>query len=309
MTSDPGFNLLVELGKLTEQLKASQKRQQELEAELTDARKKLKKRETDLDTTVRLKKEIDDERMSALNETVKIRVEMNELASLKKELETRYEELRQVRQFAQRAAIQERRNIGRDVHSETLNGIDRVVREIRSMERPELYGIADELIRIRRETSRIMKRVHPDVLEANNFIPALETLASRCTKQDKIPCKFINMIGDDDFEPEDNYKKLEIYRIVQEAMNNLVKHSQAKSAEIRVSRLGSTLEIVVIDDGIGCGEDTMVRRREQRILEGGGQGSGDIEIWAKMIDADVHWKRRPRPDNGTTFTLVVNDCA
>jgi hypothetical protein len=53
----------------------------------------------------------------------------------------------------------------------------------------------------------------------------------------------------------------------------------------------------------------MVRRREQRILEGGGQGSGDIEIWAKMIDADVHWKRRPRPDNGTVFTLVVNDCA
>ncbi len=309
MTSDPGFNLLVELGKLTEQLKASQKRQQELEAELADARKKLKKRESDLDTTVRLKKAIDDERMSALNETVKIRGEMNELAALKKELESRYEELRQVRQFAQKAAIQERRNIERDVHSETLNGIDRVVREIRSMERPELLSIADELIRIRRETSRIMKRMHPDVLEANHFIPALETLANRCTKQDKIPCKFVNMIGTDDFEPSDHYKKLEIYRIVQEAMNNLVKHSQATAAEIRVSREGDTLEIAVLDDGVGCGEDTMFLRRQQRILEGGGQGSGDIENWAKLIDADVHWKRRPRPEKGTQFTLIVEGCA
>jgi len=308
-TSEPGLNLLVELSKRTEELRTAQTRITELERRVAELRAALKKKKEEFDTTVRLNQSAHQEREAAVHETMQMRGEMFELAMVKKELEARYEELRQLREFAQKAAIEERRNIGRDIHSETLNGIDRVVREIRSMERPELSSISDELIRIRRETGRIMKRMHPDVLEANNFIPALETLAMRCSKHDKIPCHFVNMIGDDDFEPTDHYKKLEIYRIIQEAMNNLVKHSRAASAEIRVSRLGGTLEIVVTDDGVGCGEETMARRREQRLLEGGGQGSGDIENWAKLIDAVVSWQRRKPPQKGTIFTLKVGGCA
>jgi signal transduction histidine kinase len=51
--------------------------------------------------------------------------------------------------------------------------------------------------------------------------------------------------------------EINIYRIIQESLNNIVKHSSATSAEIAVRRMGENVHIVVRDDGKGFAAETL----------------------------------------------------
>lgn len=68
---------------------------------------------------------------------------------------------------------------------------------------------------------------------------------------------------------------LSAYRVVQEALTNVVKHAGARSAEVRVRYLDSALEIEVTDDGRGRGERPaggglgLVGMRERVAVHGG----------------------------------------
>jgi signal transduction histidine kinase len=68
---------------------------------------------------------------------------------------------------------------------------------------------------------------------------------------------------------------LSAYRVVQEALTNVVKHAGARSAEVRVRYLDSALEVEVTDDGRGRGEPPgggglgLVGMRERIAVHGG----------------------------------------
>jgi signal transduction histidine kinase len=42
-----------------------------------------------------------------------------------------------------------------------------------------------------------------------------------------------------------------LYRIVQECLNNILKHSGAKNAEVKISRQANSIEVTIADDGKG----------------------------------------------------------
>ncbi len=55
--------------------------------------------------------------------------------------------------------------------------------------------------------------------------------------------------------------KIVIYRILQETLSNVAKHSQAKHVTIRLMKKDHGIEFTVQDDGIGFGlEETMAKR-------------------------------------------------
>lgn len=45
--------------------------------------------------------------------------------------------------------------------------------------------------------------------------------------------------------------KVNLYRILQEALQNIIKHSRAKNVEILISKIENNLEIIIEDNGIG----------------------------------------------------------
>jgi signal transduction histidine kinase len=49
----------------------------------------------------------------------------------------------------------------------------------------------------------------------------------------------------------DNTFELTIYRIVQEAMNNIVKHSKASEFDINLLSSDGSIRILISDDGVG----------------------------------------------------------
>ncbi len=76
--------------------------------------------------------------------------------------------------------------------------------------------------------------------------------------------------------------ELSLFRFVQEALNNVVKHAQASKARVVVSSFENMLQVVVEDDGIGFAV--------QQVLEnpqGGRRGTGLINM-KKRIEVMLH---------------------
>jgi len=72
-----------------------------------------------------------------------------------------------------------------------------------------------------------------------------------------------------------------LFRIVQEAINNAVKHARARQIVVRPESLNGTLAVTVEDDGIGIAEHAR---------QNGGMGLRIMQYRAGVIDAalDVH---------------------
>jgi signal transduction histidine kinase len=64
--------------------------------------------------------------------------------------------------------------------------------------------------------------------------------------------------------PED--LKVNIFRIAQEALNNIAKHSKGEWVDVSLSRNGVEIELVVSDDGVGMNLDHIVRTSTARSL-------------------------------------------
>jgi signal transduction histidine kinase len=95
-------------------------------------------------------------------------------------------------------------------------------------------------------------------------------------------------------EPE---AEINFYRIVQEALNNIIKHSQARHADVAIRKTERTLIMTIHDDGRGFSSDNVRRERT------GGFGLKGIAERARMLGAKV--VIQSAVDQGTTITLEM----
>ncbi|MDR8393251.1 PAS domain S-box protein [Aliifodinibius sp. S!AR15-10] len=153
---------------------------------------------------------------------------------------------------------EERRKIGRELHDglgQMLTGIGLITQnlanKLKSNELPggdEVQEIA-EMIHEADEQARSLSHglVHME-LEEEGLQVALEQLCRRAKRLFNINC---SREFETDFEIDDKVATLHLYRIVQEAISNAVKHGKASEVTVKMSVSGGYLELSVIDDGVG----------------------------------------------------------
>jgi len=90
-----------------------------------------------------------------------------------------------------------------------------------------------------------------------------------------------------------------IYRIIQEGLNNIVKHADATEAQIAVKRTGKELTIKVADNGKGISEPMTNRKAGSGL----GLGLTGIAERARMLEGALVVDSTP--GRGTVLTLVV----
>ena len=83
----------------------------------------------------------------------------------------------------------------------------------------------------------------------NELIPALSILSKNISSFSKIEVDFFHFIPIED--ELDDKLELNVFRIIQETMANVVKHSQASTASISLTKSGDLLNIIVEDNGVG----------------------------------------------------------
>lgn len=180
------------------------------------------------------------------------------------------------------AAEQERARWARDLHDETLQelaGLKLLVGSARraadSGERASALEEAAERIDVAvRALRSLITDLRPAVLDEYGLEPALEALAER-TKD------VSGMSIDLRVELTDDTKRLPqevedaVYRIVQEALSNVVKHSGATRAEVYLRERDGTLDVTVRDEGSGFAAERetagfgLIGMRERVALVGG----------------------------------------
>ncbi len=90
--------------------------------------------------------------------------------------------------------------------------------------------------------------------------------------------------------------KLSIYRIIQEQINNILKHSEADTAIVRLNQHGKQLNLEIKDDGIGF--DPTIRKK--------GVGLKNIQSRVNAYGGKLHLETSPQ--NGCYLQIIFDLC-
>ncbi|MCH7826714.1 MAG: sensor histidine kinase [Bacteroidetes bacterium] len=109
----------------------------------------------------------------------------------------------------------------------------------------QLLSSFDETIT---DLKSIIYNLKPSVLEELGLGAAITTLCQSISDKNDIKCN-VDIIG---FEERiDSNQEITIYRIIQESLNNILKHSKAKEFTVTLLEENGNIKILISDDGIG----------------------------------------------------------
>ena len=110
------------------------------------------------------------------------------------------------------------------------------------------------------EARRSVFALRSIAVEKEGLLAALEGLVGGLSIPGRTRCVLVNQAGALDVSPavEDT-----VYRIVQEAMQNALKHAGARLVTVALAEVEASLAISVEDDGLGVPEDVIQRARER----------------------------------------------
>src|SRR5664280_2098324 len=109
----------------------------------------------------------------------------------------------------------------------------------------EMSSMIKETIESIKETSALLR---PAILFDLGLVPAIKSLLGSFEKQTGIKCNFY--FRPEEFLLEDRFSLI-LYRIFQESMTNIARHSGASRADINLYVLRNKIELIIKDDGCG----------------------------------------------------------
>jgi len=216
-------------------------------------------------------------------------------------------ERRQLENEILKISEEERRRIGRDLHDglgQMLTGIGLISQNLaRKLKANGLPGAEEveeiyEMIREADEEAKALARGLVNIeLEADSFSEAVKHLCSRSKRLFKIECE-MNLEMDEMIEIKNEMSKLHLYRIIQEAVNNAVRHGKATKVEVSIYRKEDYLRLIVTDNGVGFSE-SMNREKAK------GMGMKTMNYRAHMLGGNLNV--RESEDGKTMIVCTIPD--
>jgi signal transduction histidine kinase len=169
-----------------------------------------------------------------------------------------------VQRDALRRAVQaqeaERRRLARELHDETGQALTSMLLGLAAVERAETadaaHVAAGELRELVVETLQNVRRLsvelRPSALDDFGLEPALRRLGQTVKESADLDVQVETRLGAERLLPE---VETAVYRIVQEALTNVVKHAAAERVSIVVTRKPERLVLIIEDDGSGFDPD------------------------------------------------------
>jgi signal transduction histidine kinase len=202
-------------------------------------------------------------------------------------------ELRETRLRLANETEAERSRIARDLHDQTLADLRHLLvltdqlppATADDSKQPSPAALRREIESISSEIRHICEDLSPSALENLGFLPALEwalnDAVTHLPAAEKFDYQFVCEPELEDRLVLSHIEQIQLYRIVQEALNNTCRHAKASRVKISVSSEDDhNLAIEVCDDGTGfAGAASNVS----------GHGIANIRSRANLIGARVEW--------------------
>jgi PAS domain S-box-containing protein len=160
---------------------------------------------------------------------------------------------------AEKSLEEERARISRELHDELGQSVTALNMLIVSLERQavgmedsareqvgEMREIAGRILQSVRDLARSLR---PAVLERAGVVEVLRAFVADFEKRYQIACRIQLDVPE---LPADDVLTVTVFRVVQEALTNVARHSRAQSCEVSMTVRDDRLEVRVQDDGVGA---------------------------------------------------------
>lgn len=188
---------------------------------------------------------------------------------------------KQQQSFSQNLIVnidEERSRISKDLHDDVgqlLSSIKMKVNMYNTNQITSIKGLETEIGEVIEQTRTLSHTLHPSYIEKIGLKRSLASLIERTQLNTGIVCSFEWEI---DVEHLEVGVRTQVFRIIQECINNTLKHSQASALKITAQTQGGNFVIVYRDNGKGFSNSSQLNA---------GIGLKTIEERAKKIDAKI----------------------
>ena len=161
--------------------------------------------------------------------------------------------------------------------------------------REELEEISATASRPIREVRSIAYDLGPYHLERLGLANTIQDMVSRLAQVSRV--RFLTELDplDGALSPE---AEMGLYRIVQESLNNILKHAEAVEATITIKREAERVKLTIADDGKGFDPQASATSAGQR-------GFGLTGMAERVRLLEGAWAVRSAPGQGTTIEVTV----
>ncbi len=191
----------------------------------------------------------------------------------------------------------ERRRLARELHDQTGQELTAILLGLKAVEdamsgedrAAALATVREQVVDTLHDVRRLAMELRPKALDDFGLVAALEHLRDTFSEQTGIRVELESQIGSR--LPSD--VETALYRIVQEALTNIVKHAQASSVSIVLTRSRRAVTAVIEDDGRGF------------IHDDGGEGQGLMGVGERLALLGGKLKIESSPGSGASIVAEV----
>ena len=193
----------------------------------------------------------------------------------------------------------ERRRLARELHDETGQALTSILLGLRAVDdagssdtvAKAVGDLRELVVATLQDVRRLAVQLRPKALDDFGLAPALERLVQTFSQSSGIDVDLEARLGEERLPTE---VETTLYRIVQEALTNVVKHAEASKVSILLVRRDTSATVVIEDDGVG--------------FDPGGVKESSLGLEGMRERAELHEGRltvETSPGAGTTIAVEV----
>jgi signal transduction histidine kinase len=193
----------------------------------------------------------------------------------------------------------ERQRLARELHDETGQALTSILLGLKGIEegkneedvRRSVLALRELVVSTLHDVRRLAVELRPKALDDFGLVPALERLAQTFAEQTSVKVDVEAVLGEERLEAE---VETALYRIVQEALTNVIKHANARTVSVVLTRQGERVAVVIEDDGRGFDPEAA---RDERL--------GLLGMQERIALVDGRLSVESRPGQGTAVAVEV----
>lgn len=170
---------------------------------------------------------------------------------------------------------------------------NQLIPKLTNAEKEELSELNELLGECIQDVRNLSKTLITEQIIHFGLIESIEREIERIKKLRLLTIEFISQKHDIDITPKHG---LILFRIIQESINNILKHSRAKNVAIKLEDDHDTLQITITDNGKGFNTNII----------NDGSGLKNMELRAKLIHAEFSIQSKLEEGTKTTITYHKN---
>jgi len=165
-----------------------------------------------------------------------------------------------------------------------------------SDEKENLKAASDMLVETLDEVRRISAKLYPQQIERLGLTIAIQSMVTKLTTTTGIHFS-LKIDSIDDVFPKET--EIYFYRIIQEVLNNIIKHSRANNVDINISKAVMFVTVDIADDGIGF------ETKNLTVSDGAKLGFGLLNLDERIRLVKGTYNFQSEPGKGTKLHLII----